>query len=124
MGEQPQGEPGPATVATSVRRTPSTRVRVLGTVLAVTVTALVVAYPAFFAALVVVIEWSGCFLECREPDPNRVGAAAAGLVALLLLGLPVLVGVLSWRGSSRKLLLAFAGVALLAAAMWVLGAAI
>jgi hypothetical protein len=108
----------------STSRRPSTTARALGTVLAVSVTSLIVAYPLFFLALVAVIEWTGCFIECREPDPNRLGAAAAGLVALLLLGLPVLVGVLSWRGSSRKLLLAFAGLALLAAAMWLLGAAI
>ena len=119
------GEPSPSVSAeTPASGRPSTTARVLGTVLAVSVTALIVAYPVFFAALFVVIEWTGCFLECREPDPNPAGAAAAGLIALLLLGLPVLVGILSWRGSSRKLLLAFAGLALLAAAMWVLGAAI
>lgn len=122
MGDQPPSVPAPVEMSTS--RRPSTTARALGTVLAVSVTSLIVAYPLFFLALVAVIEWTGCFIECREPDPNRLGAAAAGLVALLLLGLPVLVGVLSWRGSSRKLLLAFAGLALLAAAMWLLGAAI
>jgi hypothetical protein len=81
-------------------------------------------YPVFFAALIVVIEWTGCFIECREPDPNPMGAAAAGFVALLVLGLPVLVGVLSWRGSSRPLVLVYRGIAMLAAVFWVLGVAI
>ena len=42
----------------------------------------------------------------------------------MLLGLPVLAGVLSWRGSSRSLLLAYLGLALLAAFFWALGVAI
>lgn len=105
-------------------REPSRRARVIGTVLAVAVTLVIVAYPVTIAALFVVVEWTGCFIECREPDPNPVGAVASGMVALLLLGIPVLVGVLSWRGSSRRLLAVFAGLALLTAVVWVLGVAL
>lgn len=109
---------------TDERRLPSRRVRVIGTVLAVLVTAVIVAYPIAIALLFVVVEWTGCFIECREPDPNPLGAVASGLAAVVLLALPVVVGVLSWRGSSRRLLLVFGGLVLLTAAMWVLGVAI
>jgi hypothetical protein len=114
VGEVSQGQ-------TSARRPPSRRARVIGTVLAVLVTALIVAYPLAVALFFALIEWTGCFLECRTPDPHPLGAAVALLAALFLLGLPVLVGVLSWRGSSRKLLLAFAGLALVTAALLMLG---
>lgn len=93
------------------------------TVLAVSVTALVVVYPLFFAALFAAIEWSGCFLECREPDPNRAVAVAAGLVAILLLALPVLAGVLAWRGPSRRLILVYV-VGTVPAAYWLLRVAV
>lgn len=124
MTEPVRPEPAVETAAPSEPQPRSTARRVLLTVFAVTVTALVVAYPLFFAALIAVIEWTGCFIECREPDPNRAGATAAALVAVLLLGLPVLAGVLSWRGSSRPLLLVYLSLALLAAFFWVLGVAI
>jgi hypothetical protein len=123
-----QPERAPSVAATpqteAGRRAPSTRARIIGTVLAVLVTCVVVAYPLLLAALFTVVEWTGCFIECREPDPNPVGAVASGMVALLLPGLPVLVGVLSWRGSSRRLVVVFAGLALLSAAVWALGLAI
>ena len=122
MDEPARQEPAALPAVTAEHR--STTRRALVTVLAVSVTALVVVYPLFFASLFAVIEWTGCFIECREPDPNRAAATAAALVAVLLLGLPVLVGVLSWRGPSRRLLLVYLTIPLLAAVSWLLGAAI
>lgn len=50
----------------------------------------VVAVPAFWSAAFAMWSFSGCFLECRDPEP-AVGLLWAA-AALALLAVPVLVG--------------------------------
>lgn len=51
----------------------------------------VVAYPAFWTALFTLASFTGCFLECSEPEP-AVGLMW-GSVTLVLLTIPVILGV-------------------------------
>ncbi|EMY35650.1 hypothetical protein D477_003108 [Arthrobacter crystallopoietes BAB-32] len=64
--------------------------RIISAVLAVLLGWLVVCYPAFLLALVSMFSFSGCFLECTEPDP-LAGVLFLG-AALVLAAAPVLLG--------------------------------
>ena len=64
--------------------------RVVQAVLAVLLGWVIVGYPVFMLAVVAMVNFSGCFLECFEPDP-WAGSVAAGAALLLVAG-PVLVG--------------------------------
>jgi hypothetical protein len=52
---------------------------------------LAVALPAFWTAFAAYASFSGCFLECSEPEP-AVGAVWAA-ITLFLLALPITVGI-------------------------------
>lgn len=86
--------------------------RVRTTILVIVTTLLVAPVVAFTGAMAAVF-WSGCFLECSEPDHGS--AIAAGAVALVFCGIPVVVGFASARGSRRLILWAtVTGVVLVA----------
>lgn len=51
----------------------------------------VAAVPAFFLLMIAAFGFSGCFLECREPDPAQGWVGVAGLV--LVLSAPVFAAV-------------------------------
>jgi hypothetical protein len=55
----------------------------------------VVALPLGFAGFAALASFSGCFLECSEPEP-LVGALWAG-IALFLLAVPVVAGLVTAR---------------------------
>jgi hypothetical protein len=96
--------------------------RLVGTIAAVVVAVMLVAYPLILALMVMVVSWTGCFLECS--DPHRMVAVASGAIAMVLLSIPVLIGVLSWRGSSRAVWLAFGILVLLAVVLTALNGVI
>ncbi len=64
-------------------------------ILAGLVTCALVAVPMVYAAMFAVAGYTGCFLECSEPEP-LVGLMWTG-VTILLLALPVVTGVVAAR---------------------------
>lgn len=64
--------------------------RVVSAILAVLLGWVIVGYPVFLLGVAAMVYFSGCFLECSEPDP-WAGSLAAGAAVLLVAG-PVLVG--------------------------------
>ena len=79
-------------------RTP--RRRPLLGVLAAAAASTVVAVPAFWTGVFAYASFSGCFLECGEPDPGA-GLVWSGLT-LLLLAFPVTVGLLVGGAGGRR----------------------
>ncbi|MDQ1535861.1 MAG: hypothetical protein QOE58_254 [Actinomycetota bacterium] len=78
--------------------------RLYGTLVGLGVFALV-AVPAAWSGFFAITFFSGCFLECSEPDP--LWGAVYALSALFLLAMPVITGVLVARaisGSSRSVM--------------------
>jgi hypothetical protein len=53
-------------------------------------TAAAAAVPAFWTAMFSVSSFTGCFIECSSPDP--LGGVMLAVVTVVLLGLPLLVG--------------------------------
>jgi hypothetical protein len=92
-------------------------------VLAVLDTAVIVAYPIAIALLFVVVEWTGCFIECRAgPEPlggcrERAGCRGAADASSSSVSCP---GVAPVAGCSSCSVV----WCLLTAAMWVLGVTI
>lgn len=85
-------------VMITVDQVPAAR-RPLRTTLLTLLTLVVVATPVCAVALMALIDWTGCLLECGAPD-HRAAAICAGVV-LALLGFPVTVGVATWQGRHR-----------------------
>ncbi len=65
------------------------RTRIISAVLAVLLGWLIVGYPAAILAFIGMVSFSGCFLECSEPDP--LGGVLTFGAALLLVAAPLLV---------------------------------
>jgi hypothetical protein len=86
--------------------------RVVSAVLAVLLGWVIVGYPVFMLAVVAMVNFSGCFLECFEPDP-WAGALATGGAIVLVAG-PVLVGWSVLRPGSSAWKYGVGGVAVLA----------
>jgi hypothetical protein len=63
-------------------------------------TAVVVAVPAFWTALFAMFSFTGCFIECREPEP-LTGALWAG-ISLLLVLTPAFAGMTVARAGVRS----------------------
>jgi hypothetical protein len=61
--------------------------------------AVVVAVPAFWTGLFAIWSFTGCFIECSEPEP-LVGVLWAG-ISLLLVLTPVFAGMTVARGRGR-----------------------
>lgn len=77
----------------------------------------VVAVPAGWAAYFSLLSFTGCFIECSEPEPGV--AAMWASVAIFLLALPIVTGLVVARVPLRRglpWLVGLAGVLLLAAA--------
>lgn len=69
------------------------------TLVLVAVSLAIVAGPVLTLTLGALMAASGCLIECRAPEPGT--AVAAGVSALLLLTVPVVVGIATWRSSWR-----------------------
>lgn len=82
---------------------------------------LIVGYPAFILGLASMFSFSGCVLECTEPDP-LAGALFLG-TALVLAAAPVLAGWSIFRPGTRAWRLGL-GVVLVLAAVWGFGVVI
>jgi hypothetical protein len=63
--------------------------RIISAVLAVLLGWLIVGYPAAVLAFIAMVSFSGCVLECTEPDP--IGGVLTLGAALILVAGPVLV---------------------------------
>jgi hypothetical protein len=87
--------------------------RIISAVLAVLLGWLIVGYPAAMLALGAMFSFSGCFLECSEPDP-LAGTLLLG-TAISLVGGPVLIGWSILRPGSSTWKIGVGGVALLVA---------
>jgi hypothetical protein len=90
----------PESGSSALRRHP----RLFGTLVGLAVFALVAKW-ALWSGFLAVVGFSGCFIDCSEPDP-LLGAVWA-LFALAFLALPVITGVLVARaisGSSRSVM--------------------
>jgi len=82
----------------------------LGVVVGLVVLA-VVAVPAAWSGLLALWSFSGCFIECSQPEPGR-GAIWAG-IAIFLIALPVFAGVAVARVPLRRVWPWFLGVLVL-----------
>jgi len=68
----------------------------------------VVAVPAAWSGLFALAAFSGCFIECSQPQPGR-GALWAG-IAIFLIALPVFAGLAIARVPLRRVWPWFVGV--------------
>lgn len=84
---------------------------VLGIVVGLAVLA-IVAVPALFTATAAVAGFTGCLIECSEPEPDALVGALWAAVTLVLLSLPVGAGLVAGRVGSARGWLVVLGVAL------------
>ncbi|WP_139005284.1 hypothetical protein [Arthrobacter crystallopoietes] len=89
------------------------RTRIISAVLAVLLGWLIVGYPAAILAFIAMVSFSGCFLECSEPDP--LGGVLTLSAALILVAAPLLVAWSILKPGSRAWKFGAGAVAVLAA---------
>ena len=94
---------------------PSTRRRLAG-VVAGLVTLVLLGYPILATALLTYSSFSGCFLECSEPQPGR--GVVWSLLTAALLAVPVFLGLAVGGVRSRRARLSWGALVLLAVAAW------